>query len=193
MLQFIFYHRKRNHVNAAHLNPATPLAYPIDEEEQAQDSYGAISQDDSSTDQTQPAKKQSTVVYNTSVVLMVVSSGIVGWLLSNHDPKDPKIPEKTPLEVNYMGQFFGYLCAVLYLASRVPQILLNFKRKSCDGISFLFFLFACLGNLSYVGSIFAAGVDLQFLIINASWLAGSIGTLFLDFVIFIQFWVYNVD
>ena len=53
------------------------------------------------------------------------------------------------------GQAFGYLCAILYLGSRVPQLLLNYRRKSTEGVSLLFFLFACMGNLTYVLSIFA--------------------------------------
>ncbi len=69
----------------------------------------------------------------------------------------------------------------------------------------LFFLFACIGNLTYVLSIFAyepkcvggctkgeAGrLYGRYILVNASWLAGSLGTLFLDFAIFIQFFLYR--
>ncbi|KAJ5586116.1 hypothetical protein N7450_005903 [Penicillium hetheringtonii] len=63
--------------------------------------------------------------------------------------------EPEPLTMDPLGQVFGYLCAVLYLGSRLPQLLLNFRRKSTDGVSLLFFLFACIGNLTYVLSILA--------------------------------------
>lgn len=84
----------------------------------------------------------------------------------------------------------------------------------------LFFLFACVGNLTYVLSIFAyepscariAGFDGRrirrreedgcekgewgdeygrYVLVNASWLVGSAGTLLLDLMIFGQFWVYR--
>jgi len=78
----------------------------------------------------------------------------------------------------------------------------------------LFFLFACVGNLTYVMSIFAyepscarvGSVDAhwggcgsgeyreeygQYVLLNASWLIGSAGTLVLDLLIFGQFWVYR--
>ena len=76
----------------------------------------------------------------------------------------------------------------------------------------LFFLFACVGNLTYVLSIFAYEppcakmVRLGFgecaegewtaeywkwVLVNLSWLVGSAGTLMLDGAIFVQFWVYR--
>ena len=72
----------------------------------------------------------------------------------------------------------------------------------------LFFLFACIGNLTYVLSIFAyevhcsgkhgkcargeaAGIYGRYILVNASWLAGSMGTLLLDMVIFAQFFLYS--
>jgi len=67
-----------------------------------------------------------------------------------------------------------------------------------------------MGNLSYVLSIFAydpaghcaareclegeaASVYGRYIAVNASWLAGSLGTLFLDYGIFLQFFLYSVD
>ena len=79
---------------------------------------------------------------------------------------------------------------LFYLGSRIPQIVLNYERKSCDGISFMF-LFACLGNLTYVISILSIDMSWNYLWVNSSWLAGSLGTLGLDFTIFIQFFLYN--
>ncbi|KAK0736903.1 PQ loop repeat-domain-containing protein, partial [Apiosordaria backusii] len=109
--------------------------------------------------------------------------------------------------MDFWGQVFGWLCAVLYLGSRLPQLLLNWRRKSTEGVSILFFLFACLGNLTYVLSILAydpvctaengeckdgeaARIYWQYILVNLSWLAGSAGTLFLDMSIFVQFFLY---
>jgi solute carrier family 66 (lysosomal lysine-arginine transporter), member 1 len=74
----------------------------------------------------------------------------------------------------------------------------------------LFFLFACIGNLTYALSIFAFEAHCQaphgecengerrriygqYILINASWLTGSLGTLLLDLTIFVQFFLYKQD
>lgn len=150
-------------------------------------------------------------LWNTIAVLMVIVAGVAGWFMSRRytdggghaEPVDEGLPQ-----FNVLGQVFGWLCAVFYLGSRLPQILLNFRRKSTEGVSMLFFLFACLGNLTYVLSILAyepkcahkhcapgeaARIYGRYILVNASWLAGSLGTLCLDLGIFIQFFIYSED
>ncbi|AET38492.1 cationic amino acid transporter Ecym_2794 [Eremothecium cymbalariae DBVPG len=124
------------------------------------------------------------------LVLSVVLSGVLWWYISYaiHYGSPASRPN---LSINLVGQAFGYLSAALYLSSRVPQVLLNFKRKSCEGISFLFFLFACLGNITYIISVLSISIKARYLLVNASWLIGSSGTLLLDFLIFVQFFVYR--
>lgn len=125
--------------------------------------------------------------------------------------KGPKHLEPEVLEFNVLGQVFGYICAVLYLGSRVPQLLLNWRRKSTEGISMLFFLFACIGNLTYVLSIFAYDPSIachkpgkcrdgedeamygRYILVNLSWLLGSFGTLLLDAAVFVQYFLYRKD
>jgi len=75
----------------------------------------------------------------------------------------------------------------------------------------LFFLFACIGNLTYVMSIFAydpspacrvpgkcedgeAGrMYGRYVLVNLSWLFGSLGTLMLDAGVFVQYFLYMKD
>jgi solute carrier family 66 (lysosomal lysine-arginine transporter), member 1 len=155
-----------------------------------------------------PPSTLQTITLNTVAVLMVCAAGVAGWLLSRGSPGDGgrNDGDDDVLTFNLWGQIFGYLCAVLYLGSRLPQILLNWRRKSTEGVSMLFFLFACLGNLTYVLSIIAydpkcqhnecapgeaAQIYGQYILVNTSWLVGSLGTLFLDLGIFVQFFIYN--
>lgn len=129
-------------------------------------------------------------VINIILVFTVIMAGFLSWYISyikNPNPVTPGID----LKMDWLAQTFGYLSAVLYLGSRIPQILLNFKRKSCEGISFLFFLFACLGNTSFIISVLSISIDSYYLLVNASWLIGSSGTLIMDFIIFLQFFMYN--
>ncbi|PYI12159.1 PQ loop repeat protein [Aspergillus sclerotiicarbonarius CBS 121057] len=158
------------------------------------------------------------VLFNGSAVILVCAAGVLGWYisqrssLSSDDNNGRNDNSSNDLTMDPLGQVFGYLCAVLYLGSRLPQILLNYRRKSTDGVSLLFFLFACIGNLTYVLSILAyspvcehesssrhgrcrpdelASLYGQYILVNLSWLIGSFGTLLLDMCIFIQFFLYQ--
>lgn len=148
-----------------------------------------------------PSSILSAVIFNILSITAVSAVGVLGWYLTSptHTSNHHASPAP-PVDITFspLGQVFGYLSAILYLASRIPQILLNYRRKSCDGISLLFFLFACVGNLTFVLSILAyvpqeGKMDewWRYVAVNASWLAGSLGTLLLDLGIFVQFFWYR--
>ncbi|KAI5952664.1 RTC2 [Candida jiufengensis] len=201
--------QKKSITDLTHLSPTTPINDDILENVLSPSTTTSSSQD-LENGQTTKTKESltssnsniSTILLNTLMVSLVVLSGVIGWYISylndskhnghghkhKHDSKNP-----TDLIYDPLAQFFGWLCAILYLGSRIPQIILNYKRKSTDGISFMFFLFACLGNLTYVISIISIDMSWYYLWVNSSWLAGSLGTLALDFTIFIQFFLYNKD
>ncbi|PWY74664.1 PQ loop repeat protein [Aspergillus eucalypticola CBS 122712] len=188
-------------VDGTHLSPATPLVEPAK--------------------QPRPPRTLTMLqatFFNGSAIILVCAAGILGWYISqrsslssdNNNNNNNKHKDSTDdLKMDTLGQVFGYLCAVLYLGSRLPQILLNYRRKSTDGVSLLFFLFACIGNLTYVLSILAyspvcqrrhhgrcrsdelASLYGRYILVNLSWLIGSFGTLLLDMCIFIQFFLYQ--
>ena len=186
-------------VDGTHLSPATPLIEP-------------------STKVPQPSRHISTlqsVFFNACAIILVCAAGILGWYVSPGSREkhgDQPDSDDTSLYFDLLGQVFGYLCAVFYLGSRLPQILLNFRRKSTEGVSLLFFLFACIGNLTYVLSILAyspacergagknashcrpgeaSALYARYILVNLSWLLGSFGTLLLDMCIFVQFFLYK--
>ena len=151
-------------------------------------------------------------IFNTFAIALVCAAGVLGWYVSirsssGNGPSERKAPGVLALDL--WGQIFGYLCAALYLFSRIPQLLLNWRRQSTEGVSLLFFLFACIGNLTYVLSIFAYSpvcegrkngecrpgeqlrIYARYILVNASWLLGSLGTLILDLGIFAQFIAYR--
>lgn len=186
-----------SHLDGMHLSPAMPLLEP---------------KKPSAKDVRRPASSVQMIAFNSLTVALVCAAGVLGWYISVRSTPQGRgkhhLPEPATLEFDVLGQVFGYLCAVLYLGSRVPQLLLNWRRRSTEGVSLLFFLFACIGNLTYSTSIFAyspicdgdggvcePGEQRQiygrYILVNLSWLLGSLGTLFLDMAIFAQFIIYR--
>jgi solute carrier family 66 (lysosomal lysine-arginine transporter), member 1 len=181
-------------VDATHLSPVTPLvehSKPSDPPPPPPAQFGV-----------------QAVLFNLLIIVLVCAAGVFGWWLgdTNAPAQEDPTPSK-PLEFNTLGQVFGYICAALYLGSRIPQLLLNYRRKSTEGISMLFFLFACIGNVTYVLSIMAydppcadgpkhclpgeaSALYGRYFLVNLSWLLGSFGTLLLDFGVFVQFFMY---
>lgn len=209
------------HYDGTHLSPATPLHNPPKSTTPGATALRNL----------KPTSTFQRFLFNLVAILLVCAAGVFGWWLSqrasrarherhhrhghhhHHSPHEPLEPE--PLEFDTMGQVFGYLCAAFYLGSRIPQLILNYRRKSTEGVSLLFFLFACIGNLTYDMSIFAydptpmcylgekgvgscgegeaRSIYLRYLAVNASWIAGSAGTLGLDLGIFVQFFLYRKE
>ncbi|KAF8003999.1 hypothetical protein HF325_001447 [Metschnikowia pulcherrima] len=122
-------------------------------------------------------------------MLFVIGAGSFGYFFSGSD-SSPEDSGKDS-EILMGPQIVGYLSALLYLGARIPQIIQNHKRRSVDGLSLLFFLFSTLGNLTYAGQILFYRSDLQYLLLNMSWLLGSLGTIFEDCIIFLQFYMYK--
>lgn len=193
-------------VDGAHLSPTVPMVEPPKAEE---------------TPRRAPPTTFQKLLFNTFAIALVCAAGWLGWYISSGSKRSSEhLPPKTDrdeLKLDPLGQTFGYFCTALYLGSRVPQLLLNYHRKSTEGISLLFFLFACIGNLTFVLSIFAynpicdaqlkdpksrqdidrcrpdekSTIYLRYMLVNAPWLLGSLGNLLQDMFIFVQFIMYR--
>lgn len=126
-------------------------------------------------------------------ILFVIGCGVLGFLLSGGDSGDNSgdNSDDSDESIALGPQIVGYLSAALYLGARIPQIIQNYHRKSVHGLSLLFFLFSTLGNLTYAGQILCYRTDWNYVVLNMSWLLGSLGTIFEDCVIFMQFYMYK--
>ncbi|KAK9471276.1 PQ loop repeat-domain-containing protein [Dipodascopsis tothii] len=92
---------------------------------------------------------------------------------------------------SYVGQVAGWCCTVIYVGSRIPQIVLNFAQKTCHETSIIYFFFASLGNIMFVFSIVIFDSSFHYLLLNASWLCGTLLSLVLDHTIFFQTRMYR--
>jgi len=88
-------------------------------------------------------------------------------------------------------QVLGWICTVFYVGSRLPQIIKNFRRQSCEGLSIWMFVFAVLGNLLFSTSLFVISVERAYIAEKAWAIVGSLGTLVFDFLIFCQYFWYG--
>ncbi|SPO24729.1 uncharacterized protein UTRI_01700_B [Ustilago trichophora] len=87
-----------------------------------------------------------------------------------------------------VGRISAWLCALLYITSRIPQIWENHIRRSVAGLSILLFIAAFSGNLFYTISVLAnpaaSGEDARvYLQESLPFLLGSGGTLVFDLII----------
>ena len=106
---------------------------------------------------------------NAASVLAVCLIGSVGWViawkLGVWKPASTA-PEETQGAQKVAAAVLGYLSAVLYLGARIPQIVKNYRERSCEGmilfddcppftsltslgLSLLFFILSLLGNATY--------------------------------------------
>lgn len=129
---------------------------------------------------------------NVLALIAVCAAGSLGWYVTDRVKPDFGDLPKVDNDIEIGPQVLGYISAVCYLGARIPQIIQNHQRKSCQGLAILFFLFSCLGNITYAMGILFYSSDKDYLVKNTPWLIGSLGTIFQDMIIFAQFFLYAV-
>ncbi|XP_070664726.1 vacuolar lysine transporter YPQ1-like isoform X3 [Malus domestica] len=95
------------------------------------------------------------------------------------------------VEHSALGQWLGWLMAAIYMGGRLPQICLNIKRGSVEGLNPLMFVFALIANVTYVGSILVRTTDWDNITANMSWLLDAAVCVVLDLFIILQYIYYK--
>jgi uncharacterized protein with PQ loop repeat len=90
-----------------------------------------------------------------------------------------------------VGQLSGWVSAACYVGCRLPQLFTNWRRGSTDGLAISMFLMAMAGNSLYALSILLRGLHPTYLLSKLPWLVGSLGTVTLDALIFMQHRCYR--
>ncbi|KAK6244332.1 hypothetical protein QUC31_010741 [Theobroma cacao] len=86
-----------------------------------------------------------------------------------------------------VGTFLGWAMAAIYMGGRLPQICLNIRRGNVEGLNPFMFVFALVGNSTYVASILVKSTDWSRIRPNLPWLVDAGGCVLLDIFILIQF------
>ncbi|EGS22916.1 uncharacterized protein CTHT_0013940 [Thermochaetoides thermophila DSM 1495] len=140
-------------------------------------------------------------VYNTISLLAVWVMGIAGWFVSYKmgawEPSAPSGPEGGDDSgiISPNGPGTGdqdpLKTVGMVLGARIPQIIKNYRSKSCEGLALLFFLLSLTGNFTYGASVLAYSQERDYLVRAVPWLLGSLGTMVEDCIIFVQFHIYS--
>uniref|UniRef100_A0A7N0ZZS9 PQ-loop repeat family protein / transmembrane family protein n=1 Tax=Kalanchoe fedtschenkoi TaxID=63787 RepID=A0A7N0ZZS9_KALFE len=94
-------------------------------------------------------------------------------------------------EHSAFGQLLGWIMAAIYMGGRVPQIWLNIKRGSVEGLNPLMFVFALIANVTYVLSILVRTTEWDEIKANLPWLLDAAVCVVLDFFIISQYIYYR--
>ncbi|KAI0542725.1 PQ loop repeat-domain-containing protein [Xylaria digitata] len=134
---------------------------------------------------------------NLLAIIAIYMVGAAGWFISYRagawdKPDSADAPDPTS-PAGISGMVLGYASALCYLCARIPQIVKNYRQKSCEGLALLFFLFSLTGNLTYGLSVFSYSQDAEYLTKATPWLLGSLGTIIEDCIIFYQFRIYSQE
>jgi uncharacterized protein with PQ loop repeat len=91
----------------------------------------------------------------------------------------------------------GWTAILMFMLSRLPQIYLNWERKSVNGLAINSFLLINLANYLFLASILVNLIDIpyssrsDFILNNIAWIVGSSVTSLLDLIIFYQFITFS--
>eukprot|EP00940_MAST-03C_sp_MAST-3C-sp2_P000427 g427.t1 len=89
-----------------------------------------------------------------------------------------------------VGVVLAYCSALVYVTSRLPQILKNYTRGSVQGLSPYMFGCAVMGNLTYALGVLVKRPSSKDIVSALPFLIGSLGTICFDCVILVQYFYY---
>ncbi|KAM3286315.1 putative vacuolar amino acid transporter YPQ2 [Capsicum chacoense] len=102
-----------------------------------------------------------------------------------------KLLQEHGTEHSALGQCLGWMMAAVYMGGRLPQIWLNIKRGSVEGLNPFMFVFALIANVTYVGSILLRSTEWSKIKANMPWLLDAVVCVALDLFIILQYVYYK--
>lgn len=90
-----------------------------------------------------------------------------------------------------MADLFGWCALSLYVMSRIPQIMLNYERKSTEGLSMSSFVLINISNYMSLASILVDVHDYNDFLNNIQWIISPFITSMLDIIILYQSRIYQ--
>ncbi|KAK0408394.1 hypothetical protein QR680_003930 [Steinernema hermaphroditum] len=92
---------------------------------------------------------------------------------------------------DYIGYALGTFAALSYFSGRIPQMIMNHKRQSCEGLSLTMLFIIMPGNLTYGLAVLMESTGADYFWRHLPWLAGSMGCCFIDTFMIYQCYKYR--
>ena len=89
------------------------------------------------------------------------------------------------------GTTMGWISSALYIIGRLPQLYLNFTRKTTQGLSILMYIFTILGNTFYLLSVVVYSIEPDYIDANMPWIVMIVITVVMDVVVIFQEFYYK--
>ncbi|GMI68882.1 hypothetical protein like AT4G36850 [Hibiscus trionum] len=118
-------------------------------------------------------------------------SGSKAWMEAGTGFTSRRLLQEHSMEHSGLGQWLGWLMAAIYMGGRIPQIWLNIKRGSVEGLNPLMFIFALIANAAYVASILVRTSEWENIKPNMPWLLDAAVCVALDLFIISQYIYYK--
>ncbi|KAE8685998.1 PQ-loop repeat family protein / transmembrane family protein isoform 2 [Hibiscus syriacus] len=124
-------------------------AMELDHDSSSEDESAQVSSKKSGT-QPMPIPR-SAASYGTFLAASIsLPLGSKAWMEAGTGFICRRLLQEHGMEHSALGQWLGWLMAAVYMGGRIPQIWLNIKRGSVEGLNPLMFIFALIANAAYV-------------------------------------------
>lgn len=118
---------------------------------------------------------------------------IIGIILNFKTPQNIYTVPNSVDDGKGIGLIFSWISVVFYIIGRLPQIILNAKRRSTDGLSVVMYIFKIMGNLFYILTIITYSVEKEYILLNLAWIVFTVVTILMDLFVIFQYIYYNPD
>ncbi|XVF15693.1 hypothetical protein REPUB_Repub09cG0177300 [Reevesia pubescens] len=168
-----------------------PSAVGLDSDSSSEDEAAPVSSTKRSGTQPRPIPR-SAASYGTFLAAAVnLPLGSKAWSEIRTGFTSRRLLQEHSMEHSAFGQWLGWLMAAIYMGGRIPQIWLNIKRGSVEGLNPLMFIFALIANATYVASILVRTTEWENIKPNMPWLLDAAVCVALDLFIILQYIYYK--
>lgn len=151
-----------------------------------------------------------TVILNLELSLIIIGwyHALIGFLMTLYTlyyEKEHKIAKYLAVSIYYSinitisifltvtmlynyegGTVVGWVSSFFYIAGRLPQLYLNYRRKTTEGLSILMYVFTILGNTCYLLSVLTFSIEPEYITLNMPWIIMIVLTVSMDFIVIFQ-------
>ncbi|XP_022752121.1 probable vacuolar amino acid transporter YPQ3 isoform X1 [Durio zibethinus] len=167
-----------------------PSAMELDSDSSSEDEAAIVSSKKSVT-RPRPIPRAA-ASYGTFLAASVnLPLGSKAWMEVRTGFTNRRLLQGHTMKHSAFGQWLGWLMAAIYMGGRIPQIWLNIKRGSVEGLNPLMFIFAMIANATYVASILVRTTEWENIKANMPWLLDAAVCVALDLFIILQYIYYK--